>query len=137
MTPEQILDEGLPFRPDFAARVLDKVDAIVVRRRRTRGAFAAASVVVIAGLVAFSMWPAGPAPSSGSERIPRQVAGNGLGENYFARSAQMEPLDYMFPDAAPLAQFLDQYGGSDSAAEDDAVFFPDAKDVTTEEVDGS
>jgi hypothetical protein len=134
MTHEDILDEGLPFRPDFAARVLDKADAIVGRRRRARGTAAVVSAAIVAGLVTFSVWPAQP---PGSERIPRQVASTGLGENYFARTAQMEPLDYMFPDAAPLAQFLDQYGGSDSAAEDDAVFFPDAKEVTTEEVDGS
>jgi hypothetical protein len=33
-----------------------------------------------------------------------------------AESAQTEPLDYMFPEAAPLAQFADQYSGAVSGA---------------------
>jgi hypothetical protein len=136
MMPEEMLDDELPFRSDFAARVLDKAEAITARRRRVRATIAVTSAVLLVGLFMVGMWrmPQTPFPAG---HVPRQVAGIGSGEMTFAQSAQMEPLDYFFPEARSLSQFMDQYGGSDSATEDDAVFFPNARDVASEEVDGS
>ncbi len=137
MNTDERQDEGLPFRSDFAVRVLDAADAISARRRKIRASVAVSSAVSIAFLVAFGVWRMSSAPSSGVGQIPKQVAGIGLEDTPIARSAQMGPLDYMFPDAAPLARFSDQYGGGENALEDDAVFFPDAMDDAAEEVDGS
>ncbi len=130
-------DEGLPFRPDFAARVLDRADAISERRRRTRLAVAAVSVSILVGAAMFGVWQASPVPASGTERIPQEIAGIDLGALPASRSAQMEPLDFMFPDAAPLSQFSDRYAGADNAdvVEDDLVFFPDVEEDVV--VDGS
>ena len=137
MIPDEKQDEGLPFRSDFAVRVLDAADAISARRSKMRVAAVVSSAVVVAFLVTFGMWRMSSIPSSGVGRIPKQVAGIDLGDMSTVRSAQMGPLDYMFPDAAPLARFSDQYGGGEDALEDDAVFFPDATDDAAEEVDGS
>ena len=136
MMTDEKRDELL-FRSDFAVRVLDAADAISARRSKMRVAVAVSSAVVVAFLVIFGMWRMSPIPSSGVGRIPKQIAGIGLGDMSVVRSAQMGPLDYMFPDAAPLARFSDQYGGGENALEDDAVFFPDAPDDAAEEVDGS
>ena len=122
MMPEEMQEEDLPFRSDFAARVLNTADAIVARRRRTR--WAAASVAVAAGLAAYAMWPVQPEPGTG--RIPQEIAS--LDVSPGSRISQMEPLDFLFPSAAPLARFSDDYTGDGDVAEDDLVFFPDAED---------
>jgi hypothetical protein len=129
MMPEETQDEGLPFRPDFAARVLDRADDIVARRRSTR--WTVGSGAVAAALVVFVMWRAQPSPDP--EPVPQQIAGSEMSTLYAARVAEMGPLDFLFPDAAPLARFSQRYAGSGDATGDEAVLFPDA----AAEIDGS
>jgi len=127
--PEEMQDGELPFRSDFAARVLDEADIIAARRRRTRRTIA--PMAAVAGIVAFAVWQMRPAEEAGP--IPREVARADSGSMPGLRSARMEPLDFLFPEAAPLARFSDRFSGSGDAVEDDAVFFPEAED----DADGS
>jgi hypothetical protein len=137
MMLEETRDEGPTFSPDFAARVLAEADAIAVRRRRSRWiAGLASAAAIVCGLAAVEMWRV-PVVPFGAERIPTQISGIGVEEMYSARGAQMEPMDFMFPEAAPLARFMDRYGAGSDTIEDDAVFFPDAADDAEVEVDGS
>jgi hypothetical protein len=137
MTSQENLGQQFSFRPDFAARVLDAADSIVERRRRTRLMAATISAAVVAGVVTMGMWKIWMSPAPDTQRIPRQIASIGREDVPFAQSAQMGPLDFLFPDAASLAQFSEQYSEDDDedALQDDAVFFPDG--VTDAEVDGS
>jgi hypothetical protein len=94
------------FRPDFAARVLDEADAIAGRRRR-QGAAVAMAAVALAGLGLWGMQPAREAAPRVSAPAT-QVARNG--ELPAAdETAQADPLQWMFPDAEPVAQFADTY----------------------------
>jgi hypothetical protein len=137
MTSQEKLDRELPFHPDFAARVLDAADGIAERRRQARLVAASISAVIVAGLVTIGMWKIWMSPAPGTQRIPRQIASIGREDAPFAQSGQMGPLDFLFPDAASLTQFSEQYSedGDEDALQDDAVFFPDS--VTDVEVDGS
>ncbi len=75
------------------------------------------------------------APTSSAQRIPREITSIGGEDISFTQGKPMSPLDFMFPDAAPLAQFSEQYSDGDDGdtLEDDAVFFPDAPaDVSAE-----
>jgi hypothetical protein len=129
MMPEEMHVEDLPFESDFAARVLDRADAIVARRRRTR--WAIAPVAVAAGFAAYTMWQMRPVPDAG--RIPQEIASLDAGAG--SRISQMEPLDLLFPSAAPLARFSDDYAGGGDVTEDDLVYFPDPEQDDI--VDGS
>jgi hypothetical protein len=133
MTPEENQDQTLPFRSDFAARVLDAADAIAAQRSRTR--WAITSVAVAAGLVTYAMWQVRPVTDA--VRVPLEIASVDLNTLPASRVAQMEPLDFLFPDATPLSQFSDRYADGDSAdaVEDDLVFFPNADEDAV--VDGS
>jgi hypothetical protein len=137
MTPQEKLDQELPFRPDFAARVLDAAGGIVERRRKARQVAASISTVFVAGVVTLGAWQTWRSPAPSAQRIPREIASIGGEDISSTQGRQMSPLDFLFPDAASLAQFSEQYSedGDEDALQDDAVFFPDA--VTDVEVDGS
>jgi hypothetical protein len=110
MTTEELSREALPFDPDFAGRVLDEAGRIAVRRRRLMRAGVVAAAVAVAGT--FGLW------SVVGSRTPKTVApaivamGTDAEPLTLAQSAQTEPLDYMFPEATPLAAFADQYSGA-------------------------
>jgi hypothetical protein len=100
----------LSFRADFAGRVLDEADRIALRREtgmRVSVLAAAAAVTV-----AFGLW------SVLGSRTPEKAAPSIVAANAqtmsgaVAQSAQTEPMDYMFPEAAPLAEFADAYSGA-------------------------
>jgi len=130
-------DEALLFRPDFAARVLNAADTIAVRRRNLRWTAAAAFTPVLAGAAFFAAWQMRAVTAASEGRVVLEVASAGPGALTTFRSAQMGPLDFLFPDAGPLERFSDLYGESNNTLENDAVFFPDAADDSAIEVDGS
>ena len=136
MTHEETRNTELVFHADFTAHVMDKAAAIATRRRKTRSTLATISVAVVAGAVAVSTWQMWPASAPDVQRLPREIASNGNGEVTDFQGAQPTLLDFMFPDAAALSQFSDQYtdGDSTDVMENDAVFFPDVEDEAV--VDG-
>lgn len=106
----------LPFDADFAERVLDTADAISLRRRR---AVLAAAVLLLAGAGTLGALRSVPARAPAADGTPHLVTGFDT-----AYDAQTEPTDTMFPEAADLAQFSDEYAGAD----DQALFAEDEED---------
>jgi hypothetical protein len=107
MTTEPQIHEALRFRADFASRVLDEADRVAARRQRVLSAGVLAAAVAVTG--AAGLWsmlaPRATAPVV-TFAMNTQSASQAVAE-----SALTEPLDYMFPEAAPLAQFTDDYSG--------------------------
>ncbi|HTK79191.1 MAG TPA: hypothetical protein VL286_01995 [Rhizomicrobium sp.] len=101
--------DDLPFRRDFAARVLQEADRISARRRRVAGAGVLAAVAAVTGAFAFGIWSMVTAREPMPPMNSPAVANADAETIASLDSAQTEPLDYMFPDAAPLAQFADRY----------------------------
>ena len=108
---------------DFAARVLRRADTIRARRRRVQSAMAAAAAVLLVVLFV------GPrvAPTATSELSVRTAADFDPGFDSLsifdaalssssggwsldsAPDQNADALTYLFPDAAPLARFVDEY----------------------------
>jgi hypothetical protein len=128
MTHSQTHDEELPFHADFTARVMAEADAVATRRRKTRFVAGAVSMALLIGAVSFGMSQMWLRTSPAPQRVPTMIAATDL--EPFAPRDPTTLLDIMFPHAAAVAEFYDQYGDSDAdALEDDAVFFPEAKGV--------
>ena len=128
MTYQDTHEEELPFRSDFAASVFAKADTIATRRRKVRVAAAAVSAALVIGAVSFGASQMWPRSAPDTQRIPKMIASIDPDAMSLSPRRQTTLLDIMFPHAAALAEFSDQYVGGDSvdALEDDAVFFPDA-----------
>ncbi len=129
---QEARDSDLPFRSDFAARVMGEADAILTRRRRTQSVL----VTTLVAIAVISVWRMWPANAPDMRRVPQEMASSdAIGVSDF-QTAQPTLLNFMFPEAGALLQFSDQYAGSgdDDVTENDAVFFPDAEDA---EVDNS
>lgn len=97
----------IAFRPDFAARVLEQADTIARRRRWQQGAAVAMGAVALLGLGLWGMQPS-------REVAPRLTApvtqiASSIELSPGDAAAQSEPLQWMFPDAEPVAQFADAY----------------------------
>ena len=108
--------DELPFRADFAERVLETADGISLRRRR---AVLAAAVLLLAGAGTLGALRSVPARTQAADGTPHLVTGFDT-----AYDAQTEPTDTMFPEAADLAQFSDE----DAGADDQALFADDEED---------
>jgi hypothetical protein len=121
-------DGEVAFRPDFAARVLAAAEARRRRRLLLRWAGAAAAVLVVtaAGL--------GMRPSLAPQQRPQAAQVPELVESVNALSlgaeTRTEPLDFMFPDAAPLARFSERYGrsGFGASVSDNVIFADEAEE---------
>jgi hypothetical protein len=112
MTTEDTSREDVSFSPDFAGRVLEEADRIAARRERVLRASVLAVAFAATGVVGvWSVW-----------RVPKPVTPTIVAANTqtlsdaVAQSARTEPLDYMFPEATPLAEFADQYSGAATSA---------------------
>lgn len=124
--------DKLAFRPEFAARVLDAAEALRRRRRLVlRWTGAAAAVLVLTAAAGLGMRPRLALQQPQAEAVPELIASmNALSAGPETRS---EPLDFMFPDAEPLARFSDRYSRSGlGATRNDNVIFADE----AEESDG-
>ena len=114
MTAENTSQVELPFRPDFAARVLEEADYAIAKRERFAHLGVLAAVVALTS--AFGIW------STLEPQAPQAEASIAIAANAqtmsgaFAQSAQTEPLDYMFPGATSLAELSDQYASAPTSA---------------------
>ena len=110
---------------DFAARVLRRADVVRARRRQF-GRIAAVCAVVSFSAAAIATYRIAPwhAQDGATARAEPQLIAVELPGT---RSGETSVLDFLFPDAAPVARFAAQYSedeGADSAPgvldEDDA-----------------
>jgi hypothetical protein len=112
MNTEEHSRGDLPFSPDFAGRVLDEADRVAARRGNVMRLGGLAAAVAVTG--AFGLWSMigarAPAPPSMIVANAQTMSGA------VAESARTEPMDYMFPEAAPLAEFADEYSGAVAGA---------------------
>ena len=104
----------LRFSPGFAARVLEEADRIVARRRRVAHTSVLVAVAATTGVVAFAVWNMVGSRDSMPMLNPPAVANTDIEAMASPEAGQTEPLDYMFPDATPLAQFADRYSSAAS-----------------------
>jgi len=123
MNPFDMFHEEPLLDQTFAARVLDRVDVQLLRRRQRRVTAAGFAIgcIVAAGVVI------GVRAPSGTESTPqasKALAFAQLDNRALARQA--DALGYMFPDAAPLANFDNTYFVADSAGGD--ILSADAAD---------
>ena len=129
MTYQDTHDEELPFSADFATRVLAEADAIATQRQRVRFAAAAVSVAALIGAMSFGASQTWLRGTPATQHIPKMVASIDPDAMSLSPRRQTTLMDIMFPHAAAVAEFSDQYADGDSVdtLEDDAVFFPDAE----------
>ena len=117
-------DPELVFSRDFAARVITQADA--VRRRRRAAGYATVTFLVASAVTAgvFLSVPArnaAPAPVVARATIPRiEASPNAL---------PTDPLQFLFPDAQPVAQFADDYSTANYGRERRAGEFLFTNDV--------
>ena len=107
------MNSELPFRPDFAERVLGAADAQIARRRRLRQAGAAAAVLLIGGMVALGTLRPVSAPVSAQQA---QIETTASLDITAIEEPQTEPVDYMFPDAGALNAFSESYSSAFSGS---------------------
>ena len=113
MTTDKTSDMELPFRPDFAARVLEEADHAIARRERLAHMGVLAAVVALTSV--FGIWST-LEPQAPQTAAPAVIATNTQTmSGAFAKSAQTEPLNYMFPEATSLADLSDQYSNAMTA----------------------
>jgi len=117
------------FRPDFAARVLDEADALV-RRRRWQGAVGATAAVVLLGLGLWGLQPARETAPRIAAPVTQIVSNSELPSA--GETAQSDPLQWMFPDAEPVAQFADTYAdaATGGAEQRQQLLFADEAEAT-------
>ena len=100
---------------DFAARVLRRADNVIARRRHARRTMAAAALLAVASVAAFSGLRTSPASRAApSISAPENLAD--VDAAWMSASSDNEnadALDYLFPDATPVASFADQYAAAD------------------------
>jgi hypothetical protein len=102
------------FGADFAARVLNEADRILAKRRRHR--WAGLAGIAGAGL-AFLLWANFPIVRPDAPRTVAMQRFDDLPrEALTGQTDQPEALDYLFPDAAPVARFAEQYSEADDAS---------------------
>ena len=114
--------DDLPFSDDFTARVLDTAGTIARRRRQARGAVVAGAVLLLAG--------AGTLGALRGVRLSMPVADSGPHlvtsfDTVASDDTQTEPTEYLFPEAADLTRFSQNYSGTSSSGDDDQVLFAD------------
>lgn len=130
MTHQDKFDQDLPFSPDFAKRAVAEAGAIATRRRRVRYGAGIVSAALLIGAFALGTSQNWLRSAPTTQRLPHMIASTELNETSFAPRRETTVMDIMFPHAAAVAEFYDQYGADDSdALEDDAVFFPEAEGV--------
>lgn len=100
----------LPFRPDFAARVLAEADGFVARRRKWKISGAAVGAI---GAMLLGLWSVSPSRNTRPELTASAWQPGETGEFGWPEEARFrDPLQWMFPDAQPVAQFADLYSNA-------------------------
>jgi hypothetical protein len=116
--------DDLHFSGNFAQRVLDTAGTIARRRRQTRGVAAACAVLLLASAGTLGalrgIRPDMPVADSGPHLVTSF-------DTVASEDTQTEPTDYLFPEAADLTQFSQNYAGT-SGDDDQVLFADDAED---------
>lgn len=99
----------LHFSADFAARVVAKADAILRRRRRVAVAMSSFGALAI---LAASLWSIQVSRAPTAQPAPSGVQIVGARQFTWPESGQPDPMQWMFPDAQPVAQFASTYSES-------------------------
>ena len=132
MSQHETADE-LPFGTDFSERVLAAADRIKVRRQRARWAAVGVSVPIVAAVIALAPWRGSPTVTRVQPAAPDMVASIDADARSLALAAasdaRPDPADYMFPDAAPLARFSNDYANASKAGVGDDTIFSDETDA--------
>lgn len=124
--------EPLPFRDDFAARVLLAADWTTAHRRRVRWIGVTMAASIVAAVFVVAPWRGTPSVSS-VRPAAWQIAANAepdlstLGPT--AASTQSDPLGYMFPDAEPLSRFSSQYASDTTGGQDSGIFSDEVEEA--------
>ena len=124
---EQTSVAEVQFRSGFAARVLMRADAVARRRYGLR----AAGVAVVSGMiVAAGVWSLQPLRHVTPTPAPVVQAANTSEFSWIDEAGQSDPMQWIFPDARPVAQFAEQYadmtmGGAQRRQQ---MLFADASD---------
>jgi hypothetical protein len=106
--------------PDFASRVLSRADVVLAERRRTRRDLAGVAMSVVGAMLVVSGMAAFLVPKDSGDRP--QVRYVELASSAASPSDPTDALGYLFPDAAPLAQFSEEYSdASENSAGDEDV----------------
>ncbi len=116
----------------FAARVLERVDVIVARRRRIRSVVAggvAIGFVAAATILGTGLYPG--SKTSTPQREPVYVETAAEFEYPPARAgAPADALGYLLPDAAPLSRFAAEYSdATDNAGGGEDVLGDESEDL--------
>lgn len=118
----------LHFSTDFASRVLNEADAIARRRRRWR---MSALSVGAAGVALTLLWGLPQFHTSTPVRVASasQIAASGA-LTWPDETGSADPMQWMFPDAQPVAQFADGYSNSmiGNASQRQRILFADDAD---------
>ncbi|HEY1961506.1 MAG TPA: hypothetical protein VGG69_03725 [Rhizomicrobium sp.] len=97
-------DRGeLSFSPDFAARVITEADAI---RRRRRVVGYSSLTLLVASAVTASVFLSEPARHAARAPVVASISNPRVD---FSPNMPTNPLQFLFPDAAPVAKFADAY----------------------------
>lgn len=109
-------------RPDFAARVLEKADALALHRRKMRRLLAGTCGAACATAIALSWTILSRGAGTPAPRRLETLAATTPAPNRPDDAA----LGYLFPDAVPVATFATQY--SDATEDSDLDLLPGADD---------
>jgi hypothetical protein len=117
---------------DFAARVLERVDVIVARRRRVRNVVAggvAMGFVAAATILGTGLFPGSKTSTPRQEPVYVETASDF--EYPPARAgAPADALGYLLPDAAPLSRFAAEYSdATDNAGSGEDVLGDGSEDL--------
>lgn len=114
------IDPQLP--PDFAVRVLETADRLIMRRRRLRQIVGASALCVAISAAAvwlgFSVAPQRPGQS------PNLIAAS-AGTSAASQDGAPDALSWLFPDAEPLARYAEEDAPNDSGNSAGALFIED------------
>jgi hypothetical protein len=113
---ETPMSEAPLLGPDFAARVMRRADA--ARAGRRRAMLAGAAAIVVAVTAGTALWPRPLAPRPVMAVVaptpPAQPAAQPASRAASDLSDESGALTAFFPDAPPLARFVERYSAANS-----------------------
>ncbi|HEX4080209.1 MAG TPA: hypothetical protein VHX61_15210 [Rhizomicrobium sp.] len=112
---------------DFASRVLRRADLLKARRRRTWRIATVGAVVSFAAVVAaYEVVPSNAPVATAARPGPLHVAASAPAN----QSGETDVLDFLFPDAAPVARFAAQYSEDEDTDSAPGLFDDDDADTS-------
>lgn len=107
------LEDELVLSPDFAARVLAQADAVIALRRRRGKAVLIAAVVAATSVAGSIALHSALAPTVHKSASPAYVArADDRAAPSLTDKDEARAMTYLFPDASPLARFVQAYSAT-------------------------